>query len=435
MARRGFWSLVWLALRDLFDQATGFGRLAAVHVGMMAGDTLVTVSLAGSLFFSVSPTEAKGKVLAYLALTFAPFAVVSPLLGPVIDRPEHGRRVIVAASAVSRIVLCWFMSRHLNSWLLFPEAFAMLVASKLYVVTRGTLVPEMARSNQFRVTQSDSDAAGWPLRTVSKETGFAGYNAQLTLLGTGAGLIVGVIGAAVLHVFSAAAVLIIAAVVFTYTAVASMRLPSPEPIVADSNAPWHPLSTENDHVEVQWGLAAISALRFSTGFLGFLLVFGLRSQEASLGWYGGALAMTALGSFVGLAIVTRTHGSRADTTLLTWSHLLVAAACGALWMWPSLLGQVALSLVVGLAGSIAQPSFDSITQQHVPMNAQGRSFARFAVRQQLLWVVGAIVPVAIEVNWTVGNAIICILSLTGGLTYGLGRRYVSPTLPPRRLVK
>lgn len=435
MARRGFWSLVWLALRDLFDQATGFGRLAAVHVGMMAGDTLVTVSLAGSLFFSVSPTEAKGKVLAYLALTFAPFAVVSPLLGPVIDRPVHGRRVIVAASAGSRILLCWFMSRHLNSWLLFPEAFAMLVASKLYVVTRGTLVPEMARSNQFRVNQPDSDAAGWPLRAVSKETGFAGYNAQLTLLGTGAGLFIGVIGAAVLHVFSASVVLIIAALVFTYTAIASLRLPSPQPLASDTNAPWHPLSTESDHVEVQWGLAAISALRFSTGFLGFLLVFGLRSQEAALSWYGAALAMTALGSFVGLAIVTRTHGSRADTTLLTWAHLLVAVACGALWVWPSLLGQVALSLVVGLSGSIAQPSFDSITQQHVPMNAQGRSFARFAVRQQLLWVIGAIVPVAIEVDWTVGNAIICVMSVLGGLTYGLGRRYVSPTLPPRRLVK
>ncbi len=57
---------------------------------MMAGDTLVTVSLAGSLFFSVSPNEAKGKVLLYLLLTIAPFAVVSPLLGPLIDRPPTG---------------------------------------------------------------------------------------------------------------------------------------------------------------------------------------------------------------------------------------------------------------------------------------------------------------------------------------------------------
>ena len=59
MRRRGLVSLAWASVQDLFDQGTAFGRLALVHVVMMAGDTLVTVSLAGSLFFSVSPNEAK----------------------------------------------------------------------------------------------------------------------------------------------------------------------------------------------------------------------------------------------------------------------------------------------------------------------------------------------------------------------------------------
>src|ERR1017187_4693421 len=74
------------AFADLLDQRTPFGRLALLHVVMTAGDTLVTVSLAGSLFFSISPEAAKNKVLLYLLLTMAPFAVVAPLLGPVIDR-------------------------------------------------------------------------------------------------------------------------------------------------------------------------------------------------------------------------------------------------------------------------------------------------------------------------------------------------------------
>src|ERR1700679_4321828 len=87
--RRGFGSLAWASAQELFDQRTAFGRLALVHVIMMAGDTLVTVSLAGSLFFSVSPTEAKSRVLLYLLLTIAPFAVVSPLLGPLIDKSDN----------------------------------------------------------------------------------------------------------------------------------------------------------------------------------------------------------------------------------------------------------------------------------------------------------------------------------------------------------
>src|ERR1700723_1456102 len=105
--RRGVCSLAVPSAQELFDQRTAFGRLALVHVIMMAGDTLVTVSLAGSLFFSVSPTEAKSRVLLYLLLTIAPFAVVSPLLGPLIDKSANGRRLLVAMSALARVGLCW----------------------------------------------------------------------------------------------------------------------------------------------------------------------------------------------------------------------------------------------------------------------------------------------------------------------------------------
>ena len=84
MGRRGLRTLAAAAFADLFDQETAFGRLALVQVAMLAGDTLVTISLAGSLFFSITPQAAEGKVLLYLLLTVAPFAVVSPLLGPAI---------------------------------------------------------------------------------------------------------------------------------------------------------------------------------------------------------------------------------------------------------------------------------------------------------------------------------------------------------------
>ena len=51
---------------------------------------MFAVSLAGSLFFSISPTAAKDKVLLYLLLTMGPFAVVAPALGPA-HRPQPGR--------------------------------------------------------------------------------------------------------------------------------------------------------------------------------------------------------------------------------------------------------------------------------------------------------------------------------------------------------
>ena len=132
------------AITDLFDQRRPFGRLALTHVLMTAGDTLFAVSLAGSLFFSISPTAAKDKVLLYLLLTMGPFAVVAPALGPLIDRSRGARRAMVVASALGRAALCPFLARDIHSLLLFPEAFAMLVLSKVYLVTKGALVPEMA---------------------------------------------------------------------------------------------------------------------------------------------------------------------------------------------------------------------------------------------------------------------------------------------------
>ena len=93
---------------------SAFRRLAVTHALMLAGDTLVTMALAGSLFFSISPNEARGKVALYLALTMAPFAVLAPLIGPALDRSKGGRRVVVILSAVGRTVVCLGMARHVN---------------------------------------------------------------------------------------------------------------------------------------------------------------------------------------------------------------------------------------------------------------------------------------------------------------------------------
>ena len=87
------------AVHDLFDQSQPFGRLALVHTIFSVGTTLVTISLAGTLFFTISPEAAKGKVLLYLLLTIAPFAVVAPALSPLLDRGSYARRTSIAVAS------------------------------------------------------------------------------------------------------------------------------------------------------------------------------------------------------------------------------------------------------------------------------------------------------------------------------------------------
>ncbi|MGH9019654.1 MAG: hypothetical protein ACRDV0_01360 [Acidimicrobiales bacterium] len=428
MRPRGFLSLAWASTQDLFNQRTAFGRLALVHVVMMAGDTLVTISLAGSLFFSVSPTEAKGRVLLYLLLTIAPFAVVSPLLGPLIDRSVSGRRVLVAASAGVRCVLCWLMSQHLNSLWLYPEAFCVLVSSKLYVVTRGALVPEMARTDQFRERSARVNDAGWPTERVDETSGFAGFNAQLTLLGTLAGLVVGSIGAGMLKGLGAPSVLIAATVTFLVAVGASLRLQRPDEAVrrrfaalTQDERDRHTLNPFGD-AEVSWGLVAAAMMRFSVGFATFLLAFGLRRAHAGLGWFALVLALSAVGSLGGLGLVTRARNAVRESTLLTWSLLGVALGAALAGSRPSLTGQAVFAFWLGLCAAVAQPSFDAITQRHVPLAAQGRTFALLAVRQQLLWVVGALIPVGVSLSFGVGDRSLAVVAGAGALAYGFGRR-------------
>ena len=396
---------------------------------MMAGDTLVTVSLAGSLFFSVSPTEAKSKVLGYLLITIAPFAVVSPILGPLIDRSANGRRILVAMSGGLRALLCWSMASHLNSLWLFPEAFLVLISSKLYVVTRGALVPEMARTDQFREHAANVGESGWPTQDEVEEQGFSGFNAQLTLLGTFVGLFAGSIGAALLKGVGASSVLITASIVFVMATIASIRLQRPAKIIRDQvvslTQEERDLNTLNPtgDVEVAWGLTASALMRFSVGFTTFMLAFGLRREHAGLTWFACALAISGVGALLGLAIVTRVRNSLKESTLLTWSLLLTGAGAGVASAHPQLLSQILLAGWLGLCAAVAQPSFDAITQRNVPAGAQGRTFARFAVRQQLLWVIGALIPVAITLNFKIGDRLLSILMIASGFIYGLGRRF------------
>ena len=69
-----------------------FNRFTLATVLSGVADALIAVSLAGSLFFSLSPDASRQQVLLYLLINMAPFALLAPLVGPVIDRFRLGHR-------------------------------------------------------------------------------------------------------------------------------------------------------------------------------------------------------------------------------------------------------------------------------------------------------------------------------------------------------
>ncbi|MGP0029638.1 MAG: MFS transporter [Acidimicrobiales bacterium] len=424
-----FRDLARQAFSDLFDQASPIGRLSLVQIFMLAGDTLVTISLAGSLFFSISPTEAKSKVLFYLLFTLAPFAIVSPLLGPLIDRSRGARRAMVVLSALGRAALCPFMARDVHSLLLFPEAFLVLVLSKLYLVTRGALVPEMAALGR-------PDASG-------QQAEYATLNAHLTLLGTLSGFAFSVPGVLILKLGGAPSLLVANAFVFMGAAVAGYRLPvlsrrrvnpEPTPAVAPSTPESPPDAPPDDrppdvvrlqpvaNPEVLLGLTAMSIIRGLQGFQIFLLAFGLRRLHVGLYVYGLALTASGIGAIVGLVLMGRLRERLTEQQLLVSSLWLIAVSSAGVALWGTLVAQVLLAFLIGVAGALGQPSFDALTQRLIPRSAQGRAFARFATRQQLVWVLGALIPVVITLTLPQGDLVMAILAAVAGVTYVSGRR-------------
>src|ERR1700722_17815840 len=223
---------------DLLDQNTPFGRLALTHVLSTAGDTMVTISLAGSLFFSISPDAAKSRVILYLLLTAAPFGVVAPLLGPVIDRSRGARRALVITSTSLRAVVCIIMAGDVKSLLLFPEAFTMLVLSKIYLVTKGALVPILSSRQPIPpggvAAPSDAVSSEGTVPVVSaagekqaapEQTELSVLNARLGLLASLAGFVAALPAILILKLGGAGWVLRVDILVFAAATVAGARLP------------------------------------------------------------------------------------------------------------------------------------------------------------------------------------------------------------------
>jgi MFS family permease len=430
------------ALTDLFDQSHPIGRLSLVQCAMLAGGTLVTISLAGSLFFSISPSAADHKVLLYLLFTIAPFAIVSPFLGPLIDKSRGARRAMVVAAAVGQAVLCPLMAMHIHGLLLFPLAFLVLVCQKLYLVTKGALVPEMAALSE-------------PDKQTGEQAGYAPLNARLTLLGTLAGFVISVPGVILYKLGGSPAVLIFATIVFVGSAVAGARLPvisgrqaerlwsANETQVREYGQAGEAQRREEDlmklqpmaNPEVMLGLSAMCIVRGLTGFMTFMLAFGLRRMKGvGLYWYGFMLAGAGVGAIVGLVLVGRLRKHLTEQQLLLSSLWVIAATGAGVAVWGGLFSQVVLAFVVGLCGAVAQPSFDSMTQRFIPLSAQGRAFARFGMRQQLVWVVGSLIPVIIAFSLPAGDATMAVLAGLGGLSYVSGRRAAhAPHLVRREL--
>jgi hypothetical protein len=254
---------------------------------------------------------------------------------------------------------------------------------------------------------------------VRSEDELVEANAKLTITGVVAGFLVSGPGVLLLKVWGGEWTLALAAAVFVAATISAVRLPS-EPSVKVSP----PSGSEDLHrteavtdVGVVAAAAVMALLRAVVGFVTFLVAFGFRRIGAPSWWFGVVLAASMAATLAASAIAPRLRRRVREERMLAASLAVVAVAGFGFARLEGGLYAAAVAATVGLAAGTGKLAFDSLVQREVPEHQRGRSFARFEAGFQLVWVVGALLPVVVATPLRQGYDVLGIATLAATVAY------------------
>jgi MFS family permease len=389
---------------------TGLSELIELTAVSSAGDAFIAVALAGTLFFHASLDAARGQVALYLLVTMAPFAVLAPFIGPMLDRLGTGRRYILALTLLGRGLLCWGMAgaiTHKDPLTLLPAAFGVLVLSKAYGITRSAVTPRLLPAEITLVTA----------------------NARCGLGSLIAAAVAAPVAAGIGVVIHAGWVLRFGTLIFLVGAALSLKLPghvdaASAPVAA---ADGHPMpARQRPQPEgkrtrtlarvgpvVGEAMRANAAVRAFSGFMVMFLAFLLRSNH-----FHGASQNVALGALVIAATAGGLAGTATGSRMRSRNpHLimfgtiavstLVTAACA--WFF-GLAAALIVALVAAFCQALTKLALDSIVQREIGEEIRSSTLAVSETLHQLSWVAGGLLGVGLSVtaNGTIGLSVAAV---------------------------
>jgi Major Facilitator Superfamily len=436
---------------------TGLSTLIELTAGGGAGDAFVAVSLAGTIFFSTSVDQARGRVVLFLLVTMAPFAVLAPFIGPFLDRMQQGRRYLLAGTLLARGLLCWGMSAAIHSPVtLLPAAFGILVLQKAYGVLRASVTPRLLPSEITLVTA----------------------NARSQLFTLTAAMLAGSVAAGIQATAGAAWVLRVGSLIYLSAMFLALRLPdridSPPVAVPSAERPTPapgPDIYPNDHrrypppdaagprglppaadrgpAESIWtsgpagapgnhepngasgsraptgsrrwrtlssvgpvvgeAMRGNAVLRAFSGYMVFLLAFLLRTERFGVSHnfaLGALVAAAAAGGLAAMAIGSLLRARAPQLILFTMLALapIVTAICA--WFF-SLEAAIAVAFTAALAAGLAKLALDSTVQREIGEEIRSSAFAVSETLNQVSNVAGGLAGVLVSMldNGQAGLAI------------------------------
>lgn len=393
---------------------SGLGKLIELHGVNGAGDVMITVALASTVFFSVPTDEARGRVALYLAITMAPFTVLAPVIGPLLDRLPHGRRAAMAGAMLARALLALVLSGAVitGSIELYPAALGVLVASKAYGVVRSAVVPRLLPPRFSLVKANSRVTLGGLLATGIAAPAAAGLQAigpRWPLYG--------------------------AFVIFLAGTFLSFSLPpkvdsakgEDTALLAADEAHLHgphlkPVKRPGLRtvgIAVTHALGANASLRWLSGFLTFFLAFLLREHpltgESAAVSLGLVVVSAGVGNALGTAVGAWLRSKAPEIIIVTVVAFVMGTAITAATFFGAFL-VACLAAVAGFSQALAKLSLDALIQRDVPEQVRTSAFARSETLLQMSWVFGGAVGIVLPLNGTLGLFVGAAIVATGWLT-------------------
>lgn len=465
--------------RAVTADGAGKSGLTALTFALMANfaaDAAMAVALANTLFFSAATGEDRTGVALYLLITIAPFALIAPLIGPLLDRLQTGRRIALATSFGLRVALAILLVFEFDTWVLYPAALAMMVLSKSFTVLKSAATP----------------------RLVPPGMDLVRVNARLTIWGLiGGSIVAGATAAGIAWLFGSAGALWFAAVIAVGGAYLSMRIPawvevtegevettltylhSPaeeqahtrvlalgpggpatkpdhDPIppadttAAASNetaarsprgwwrrrkdragtpvpAPGDPLDDSSDVEprkrrqplgrDVLTGLWGNGTIRILTGFLTLFTAFVAKAHTdheplQQAAMLGMVGAGAAIGNFTGNFVGSRVKPVKPSRTVVLCAGAVTVGAIVAA-LADTILAVAALAVVAAGASALAKVSLDAALQEDLPVESIASGFGRSETVLQLSWVLGGAMGVLLPTEFWIGFACVSAILTIG----------------------
>ena len=391
---------------------TGLGTLIEMTAVSGAADAFVTVALAGTIFFSTSVDQARGRVVLFLIITMAPFAVLAPFIGPALDRIQQGRRFVLAGTMLTRGLLCYAMSANVaSSVTLLPAAFGILVLQKAGGVVKASVTPRLLPANLTLVTANARSG----LISIAVSTAAAGLAAGVQYGG----------GAA--WTLRVGTLIYLAAMVIAFRLPEQIDVPAavPAPVPVPPTRPdipratlplaaaekpdagkghgrWRTLASVGPVVAEAMTVNAV--LRAFSGYILFLLAFLLRSvnlgtvfgHEVSHNFALGALALgLSVGSLTSMILGSFFRGRAPQ--LIMFSVLALAPVATALCAWQfGLWAAVVVEAVAIFCASLAKLGQDSIVGREIGDEIRSSTFAVSETLNQVANVAGGLAGVLVS---------------------------------------